>query len=318
MACDGHLATMELKQLRALVAVADAGSVTRAATVLNLVQPAVTRQLQLLESQLGTPLFDRSRHGMQLTEAGATLVGHARRILEQVARARTEVIPTTGPVTGVATVGLLASTAELLATDLIAAVAAQYPGIRLRIAVGYSSHLLQWLQQGEIDLGLLYGPQDAANLISTPLVEEALWAVAPPGTRLRSPVRLSRLAREPFILPAGMQGLRGMIEYAAASQRVQLQPVAETNDLGVQKRLVMEGRGWTILPAVAVAQDVATGRLCAAALSQPAMHRKVVLSMSAHRGQASVVRCAAAVLEERIRSAVEKGRWPGSRLLHNA
>ena len=80
-------ATMDLKQLRALVAVADAGSVTRAATLLNLVQPAVTRQLQVLESELGTPLFDRGRSGMQLTEAGTRLVGYARRILEEVARA---------------------------------------------------------------------------------------------------------------------------------------------------------------------------------------------------------------------------------------
>lgn len=308
---------MDIKHLRALVAVADAGSVTRAATVLNLVQPAVSRQLRLLEEDVGAPLFDRSRQGMVLTAEGQALLAHARHILLSVARARAEIGPASGPVVGAVTVGLLASTAELLAGDLVVAIASAYPQVQLRIVVGYSAPLLQWLQEGEVDVGLLYDPKEAATLQSTPQVEEELWAVAPPGVRMPRQVTLSRLAQEPFVLPAGMQGLRGMIEYAAASQGVTLQAAAETNDLGVQKRLVMDGRGWTILPAVAVAQDVAAGRLRAAPLAKPSMRRKVVLAVPVNRAQATAVRCVARVLAEQMKRAVTKGRWTGARLLQN-
>lgn len=70
---------MDVKQLTALVAVADAGSVTRAAELLHLVQPAVTRQIHTLEQELGVPLFERSRAGMELTESGRLMLERARR-----------------------------------------------------------------------------------------------------------------------------------------------------------------------------------------------------------------------------------------------
>ena len=72
---------MDLKQLRAFLTVAETGNVTRAAEVLHLVQPAVSRQIRLLEEDIGAPLFERERHGMVLTDAGLALVGYARRAL---------------------------------------------------------------------------------------------------------------------------------------------------------------------------------------------------------------------------------------------
>ena len=82
---------MDLKQLRAFLTVADTGNVTRAAAVLNLVQPAVSRQIQLLEESVGAALFERERHGMVLTTAGKSLVGYARRALLELDRARAEI-----------------------------------------------------------------------------------------------------------------------------------------------------------------------------------------------------------------------------------
>src|SRR6185436_176307 len=81
---------MDFKQLRAFLTVAETGNVTRAAEVLSLVQPAVSRQLQLLEDDLGAPLFDRARHGMVLTEAGRALVTYVQRAMLELERARAE------------------------------------------------------------------------------------------------------------------------------------------------------------------------------------------------------------------------------------
>src|SRR3954465_14315728 len=91
-------AALDLKQLRALITVAEVGSVTRAAELLHLVQPAVTRQIRTLEQELGVPLFERTRQGMRITEAGAIVVERARRALTELDRARAEVRPTPGVV----------------------------------------------------------------------------------------------------------------------------------------------------------------------------------------------------------------------------
>ena len=92
---------MDLKQLRALVAVAETKSVTRAAALLNRVQPAISRQLQLLEQDMQVELFERGRHGMTLTREGEILVDYARRALNELDRARAEILPKDAAIQGI-------------------------------------------------------------------------------------------------------------------------------------------------------------------------------------------------------------------------
>jgi LysR family nitrogen assimilation transcriptional regulator len=310
---------MDLKQLRAFVTVAETGNVTRASGLLNLVQPAVSRQLRMLEEDLGTELFDRSRHGMQLTAAGKTMLEYARRILNEVARAKAEIQPTDGPVSGIVTIGLLASTSDLLSTMLIAAVAERYPHIRLRLTVGYAGHLQGWLEAGDMDAALLYGQKDKPNLQVKALLEESLWLVAPPLARLsrKKPVPLERVAQEPFILPAAPQGLRAAIEHAATQGGVALKVFAETNDVNVQKALVAQGYGWTILPVVAVATEVERGVLSAAPLASPGLRRTIVLAMPSSRQATAPVRCVVNTLLDCVKTTFAQGRWLDARWLES-
>src|SRR5882757_3180731 len=113
---------MDIKQLKALVTVVEVGSVTRAAELLHLVQPAVTRQIRALEHELGVSLFERTCQGMRPTKAGISLAERARRALTELDRARAELTPPPGLVAGIVTVGLLESAAEMLAEPLAAAV----------------------------------------------------------------------------------------------------------------------------------------------------------------------------------------------------
>ncbi|MFT4101923.1 MAG: LysR substrate-binding domain-containing protein [Burkholderiaceae bacterium] len=308
---------MDLKQLRAFVTVAETGNVTRASSLLNLVQPAVSRQLRLLEEDLGTELFERGRHGMRLTPAGKTMLEYARRILDEVARAKAEIQPTAGPVTGIVTIGLLASTSDLLATLLVTEVARRYPRIRLRLIIGYAGHLQDWLEAGDVDAALLYGRKETPTLHVKALIEENLWVLAAPSARLtrKRPVTLARVARESFILPAAPQGLRATIEHAAAEAGVELQVFAETNALSVQKELVARGHGWTILPAVAVMQEVERGVLGAAPLASPGLRRTIVLAASTRRQATTPVRCVVSVLLDCVKATFEQGRWPDARWL---
>lgn len=308
---------MDFKQLRAFVTVAETGNVTRAAALLNVVQPAISRQLRLLEEDVGATLFERGRHGMALTEAGRTLVESARRVLHEVDRARAEVRPSRGRIGGIVTVGLLPSTCDLLSNALVDAVAASHPGIRIRLTMGYAGDLKRWLEEGEVDAALLYDPRQSPAMQVTALLEEGLWVVGLPSSGLRAgkPFAFARLAGRPLVLPSPPHGLRSLVDHAAARAGIALRVVAETNAMSVQKSLVLGGHGLTVLPTIAVVDDIARGLLAAAPIAKPALLRKVVLALPANRHTRASVRVVADALVACMKDAVARGDWLAARWL---
>lgn len=307
---------MDVKQLKALVTVAEVGSVTRAAELLHLVQPAVTRQIRTLEQELGVPLFERTRQGMRPTEAGAIMVDRARRALNELERARAEVQPTPGVVTGIVGVGLLESTSDLLAEPLVSAVAREHPGVELRLITAYSGHLQQWLDDGDLDLTLLYNLDNTPSLNARPLVRENLWAVAPPSEGLRAdrPVPFAEAAAHPLVMPASGHALRRLIDAAAVRSGAAMDVAVQTNSMRVQKQLVLAGHGWTVLPGLGIAEDVANGTLSAAPLCEPDVWRSVVLGTPRFGRTPPAVEVVARELVRQINSAVAQGRWPSAQV----
>ena len=273
---------MDLRQLHAVVLVADTGSVTRAAELLQLVQPAVTRQIRSLEKELGVALFDRSPGGMRLTESGAILVDRARRALTELERGRAELVAEGSSVAGMVTVGLLDSLTDAIAESLVSALAREYPGIRLRVLTGYSGHLQEWLDAGVVEIATLYDVTTSTSLHVRRLLDEHLWAVAP--TQVwpdpNRPVPFAELARHPLVLPAPPHGLRTLIDSAAATANLELQVAAEANTMRVQKQLAAAGIGWTVLPRIGVEREIAEGTLTGAPLTEPALLRSIVLARS--------------------------------------
>jgi DNA-binding transcriptional LysR family regulator len=308
---------MDIKQLNALIAVADTGSVTRAAEVLRIVQPAVTRQIQLLEQELGCELFERSRQGMRLTDSGRTMVNRTRRALGELDRAKAEIQPAPGQLHGTVTIGLLASTADLLAEALVRTVRRQHPGLMLRISSGYAGHLREWLEAGDVDIALLYGLKPSSTMEVRPLLEEKLWAVAPieEGLDADTAVRFTDVAPRALVMPSPPHGLRALVDGAAARTNVSLNIVTETNAVSVQKKLVMGGLAWTILPALAVADDVTRGTLSAAPLAAPTITRRIVLALPKNTRQPPAVRVVADLLVAEMSAAVQRGDWPSAKWL---
>lgn len=307
---------MDIKQLTAVVTVAEVGSVTKAAQLLHLVQPAVTRQIRMLEQELGVRLFERTSQGMRPTEAGALLVARARRALHELERARAEVRPSPGVLTGAVTVGLLDSAADLLAEPLVSALARSHPGIELRVISGYSGYLQRWLDDGDLDLSLLYNLTSTPSLNVEPLAREKLWAVGPPSDALHAdqPVALADVAARPLVMPAPGHGLRALIDAAAAGTGVSFEIAAQTNSMRLQKLLVQGGHGWTILPGVGIADDVARGVLTAAPLCEPEVWRQVVLGVPRGPRMSAAAAMVATELVRQVRSAVTADRWPSARL----
>lgn len=307
---------MDIKQLRALVTVSDTGSVTKAARLLHVVQPAVSRHIRSLEDEIGVPLFERTRHGMVLTPAGEILTTRARRALLELERARAELQPDRGTVQGIVTVGLLESTVDVLAAPLTQAVATQHPDVDLRLLSAFSGHLQQWLDDGEVDLTLLYNLSPTPSISAVPLLTEPLWAVGP-AAALPAPDDLTwaQLAHRPLVLPVSGHGLRVLIDDAMSSIGSTPAIACETNSMPLQKSLVQRGHGWTVLPASGVASDVSAGSLSGGVLTEPEVTRTIDLAMPPGDRLPDAVAAVATELIRVVRHLVSTGSWAGARLV---
>lgn len=306
---------MDLKQLHAVIAVAEAGSVTRAAELLHLVQPAVSRQIRLLEEELDVPLFERTKQGMVPTEDGRLLTEYARRALRELERARAEIGPGRTELHGQVAVGVLPSVADLLAEAIVLRVRAAHPAVRIRITTGYAGHLAEWIDSAEIDLGLLYDVRPAAAVDLHDLVVEPLWAVGPPDAGLDpdQPVHLTDLARQSLVLPSAPHALRSIVERAAAKAGCTLTIAAETNSMQVQSRLVIAGIGHTVLPVTAVIDELRAGRLSASPLADEGLRRRLVLAVPSTRHLVPAVHAVADIVREAVEEAASSESWPLAR-----
>ncbi|MEK6438276.1 LysR family transcriptional regulator [Pseudonocardia sp. T1-2H] len=300
--------------MSALIAVAESGSVTRAADILHLVQPAVSRQIRLLEDELGTALFERTRSGMVLTSDGRVLLEHARRALGELERARAEIRPRSGELQGLVTVGLLPSFADPLAEALVGRVAREHPTVQLRLLVGYAGHVAEWLDAADVDLAVLYDVRPSASVDVRPLLDEALWVVGPPDAdlSLEHPMGLAEVVDRLRVLPSRPHAMRNMLERTAARKGCELRVAVETNSMSVQRRLAAAGVGLTVLPGTAVTNALARGRVTAAPLTDPEMRRRLVLAMPGTRKLSVAARGVADLLVDEMARSVASGAWPSA------
>lgn len=135
----------------------------------------------------------------------------------------------------------------------------------------HSGHLQECLDLGDVDLSPLYKLDSSPCLAVTPLVEEELWAVAPPGSDLapEPPVECRFVLEHPLVLPVSGHGLRALIEQARSTIEMQPRIAVEVNSLQLQKTLVQAGHGWSMLPAAGVSHDVESGLLAGAPFAPP-------------------------------------------------
>ncbi|WGS52349.1 LysR family transcriptional regulator [Paraburkholderia sp. D15] len=315
---------MDIRQIRAFLAVADTGTVTRAAELLHVVQPAVTRQIRLLEQELGCALFVRTRLGMQLTEPGNLLIERARRAVRELDIAREEIHPAeAGKLSGVVRIGLLPSSCDLVADALYAAMHQAYPYIQISLSVDYSDPLFKSLISGELDATLLYNPSASAApaLDIEPLLREPLCLIGLPSKidARKKKVPVSALARSPLILPGAHHRLRSLVEHACAVHGVDIAVAAETHALPVQKSLVVQGYGMSVLPRVAVRDELDAATLSAAFIDGPEFIRTIALAQPAPaaRQTSQAVRCTARVLRDCIRQLVSDGHWLDAEWISN-
>ncbi|VDC28673.1 LysR family transcriptional regulator [Pseudogemmobacter humi] len=307
---------MDITQLRTLIHVAELGSLSKAADRLHIAQPALSRHVRMLEEELDTRLFDRHGRGMVLTEQGQGVLQHALRIMAELDEIRTLIKAEGAPLRGHVSVGLPPTVSDIFAAPLVAAFRERHPEATIRIVSAYSSYLQDWLHRGEIDLAILLDPNSVKSLKSKLLIEESLYIVAPPGTgfTIDAPFEFRNLSKAPLCLPSHRHSLRSMVSRAARDCGIEIPIQVEADSYSVLKSLVLLGHGWTILPLAAIHKDIAEGKLCAAPLVNPPMHRQLMICYPFDRPTARLAEFAGRTMFDTTAGLVAAGAWSGRML----
>lgn len=280
---------MNLKQLEYFVAVAELGSFSKAAVILNIAQPALSRQVRLLETDLHVTLLMRNGRGVVLTEAGKRLFDHSIGILQLVSRVREDIEATRDEPAGRIVVGLPPSMGRLLTLPLVEGFRRALPKARLAIVEGLSAHLAEWISTGRVDIGLLHNPEGQQALEITPVLEEPLGVVSPAERRTgkkvspRDAVTLEELTRLPLILPERTHAIRKLLETQAALAGHKLNVSLEISSVQSILDLVRAGHGHAVLTPSALAASGNAAAFRLRPIVAPRLTSMLCLAVSAHK-----------------------------------
>lgn len=309
---------MELRQLRYFVAIVDHGSLSKAAVILHVAQPALTQQLRQLEEDLGARLLHRSAQGVLSTDAGKVFYQHAQAILKQVSDARSAVTQSTTRPSGSVTLGLPHSISGALALPLLIAARASFPEITLQLTEELTGNLTEQLKSGRINLAVLFDDGQLNGFANTPLVEEDLMFICRAGSAFEprhASLTLEQALRMPLILPAQQQGVRPRIENVARSAGLMLPKVTEINSIAILRSALLADMGATILPVAPLLADVTNHTLRAFRIEKPSLSRLVTLCASRNIPLTNAAAAVSRLVEQVTRELCENDAWLGARLI---
>jgi LysR family nitrogen assimilation transcriptional regulator len=307
---------MELRQLRYFVAIVDHGSLSRAARVLHIVQPALTQQVQQLEEELGASLLHRSAQGMQATDAGKIFYQHALAILKQVADAKSAVNQSTDKPSGTVALGIPQSASGALAFPLLTAVRAAYPDIVFQLTEELTGNLTEQLASGRLNLAILFDDGQLGKFNTKPLVEEQMMYITRTDSQFackRKSITLDKVLQSPLILPSIQHGVRPRIEQVVREHGKQIQNVIDITSIAILKSAILADIGATILPISPFLAEIQRGEMCATPISDVALSRTVSLCASKNIPLTNAALAVEKLVLEVSRDLCESGHWLGAK-----
>lgn len=293
---------MQINQLRYFVHVAELGSFSRAATHLNVAQPALSRQIGLLEHELRVKLLYRHGRGVRLTGPGTELLNRAVSLLQQVQEARDAVMGDGPRIEGLVRIGLPTWAAQMLLPGAMLRCRREHPLLSISVFESSSVSILEeWLLSGRVDLAVVgTSPLLSRNLTTVPLLRQAIMLVGRDGGELPGPgdCPFRTLASLPLILSPPGHGVREALDNAARECGMLLRPEIEVDSFAVAKEFAMQGCGYALLPGEVVRNEVLAGSLWSRDLSWPRVERELLLASSVERPLTSSGRVVQQVLLE--------------------
>ncbi|NDY92442.1 LysR family transcriptional regulator [Ideonella livida] len=290
---------------------ADLGSLSKTATAYRTTQPHISRQIGALEAACGGRLFQRTGRGVALTELGQRVAPQVRAWLASTEQLMADIRQASGEPIGTVRLGMLPSTAHLVA-QLVQALRQQHPQVRLAVREGQGAQLETWLEEGSVDLALLYRQRASQAEDDVVLVDTATCLVGPAGDPLTAgpTVPFDALRGLPLVHFCRPNRWRDHLDDLARAHGFALNVVLEADSLALQTRLVAAGGLWALLGPYAVA----TARepdLQAARLVQPEVPRPIVLALSRHGAHTLASKAVMRLLQQTARAGVGAAVPPG-------
>ena len=305
---------MKLTQISYFVSIVEAGGFIAASRELSVAQPALSRQIGDLESEVGTRLLNRGRRGITLTDAGRRFYAHARAILEQVDVARNEALNDTGNPIGEVRVALMVGAVGLIGPKLVQHMARLYPDVFITIVDGLGYQIGEAIETGQADLGLVPNAESLTGAAYEPLLEEYLFMVskregAEPDMR---EVPLQQVERMPLVMPSRTVHLRRHVETVVARAGRTLHVRYEQQSLLTILSLVQAGVGSAIISWPAIHTLWQDGKVDARRIIRPKISRVISLARPSNRPPSRAAEVTYDCLKTLLIEEVKTETWKGS------
>ncbi|UXC16883.1 MULTISPECIES: LysR family transcriptional regulator [Comamonas] len=286
---------MDFVRLQYFMAVAQAQSYSKAAAALNLSQPTLSRQVQLLEAELGQPLLERHGRGVRLTESGKAMLAHGRSISAAVDAAKADMAARLQSPRGKVRLGLPPLVASLVTPDVVQQFLQACPDASIIVEESLSIRLREWLLADRLDVAVLFDPSPTPQLLTEPLAREPLVLIS---TRpLPERVKVAQLVDYPLVLPSRPQALRMIFDDAVEDQQLPLRIVAEVDSIKMVLSLVARNVGCSVVPASAVKTWPGSAPVFTAQVSHPVIRNRIVLATPAARPHNRLVKAVHGILK---------------------
>ncbi|VVP85787.1 Hydrogen peroxide-inducible genes activator [Pseudomonas fluorescens] len=273
---------MNLKQLQSVLLMDELGSISRTAVALGTAQSLVSRQLAQLEAEWGDQIFERTGRGLVVSDFGRLVLPEIRLLLAQAERLETLVRESSGVPAGTVHIGILPSMSRRLLPMLFTKLQTHAPGVRLHVVEGFSGDLDEQLAGGALDLIVVnrYGISNARDEETLGVVDTYLVGKAATLGGLGQSIEFAALPDYPLILPSRPNGLRTTLDQLARKQQLSLNVAIEVDTLNAMKDVAAAGGAFTILPFLAVQDDVERGLLDAVRIDKPQIKRTIALAFT--------------------------------------
>jgi len=298
---------VDLQELKVFAQVADYGSLSRAAIMLKIGQPSLSRRIAALERECGGRLFSRTGRGLELSELGSRLLPRVRALLAEADRIASEARTMAATPAGEVNVGVLPSTACQIVPPLFHQCRQRFPDVRLHIFEGFSGQIEEWLADGRVEVATLFRHSNAVGRGERPLgvVDTCLvGAKGDPVTRAKT-VKFPQLHRLPLILPAP-NSLRVTLDHLARKRGIELNVVMESNSIPIQNALVAQGGCYAVSSFYSVSRDVHAGALQAARIVAPSIDRRFTIGTTTQRPLGLAAREVAKLMREIVLELIER------------
>jgi LysR family transcriptional regulator, nitrogen assimilation regulatory protein len=296
---------MEYADWKLFIDAAELGSLSKVAVAYGTSQPHISRRISELEQECGGRLFQRTGRGVVLTELGQRIAPKVRAWLASTDQLANDVRTSAGTPIGKVRIGSLPSTAHPLVNTLHKRLKQRYPLVQLVVREGQGSQLETWLEDGSVDLAILYRTSGSPKNADTYLVETSTYLVGAAGDPLTSgpTVRFAKLHNLPLVLFCRPSSWRNQLEQISAERGVSLNVALEADSLSLQTHIVSDGGIYALLGPYAIAAASKDCRLQSSKLVDPVVTRHIALAMSCHGSLTPACRTVMQITREIAKSA---------------